>query len=281
MISVTADTTLLQARILQVSNGVKGGLRKAVGDSAARIGVQLARDTFPLSEKGAMARKEAQVRRAYPSPGRVYEILKSWPDGVTGYLGKEDFQKFKLRLAKLFLHFCKEGQMGEAVRILNAFPPFRATVASSANEATFRSFTKQRTGAGDLNKQGLPKVFWNCILLPPGGDSSRNSLITKARNKAGSIANGWVVASRHFRKGRSTDYLPKLKTRKQKIVTGSGRWEGSDSKPVAVLANTYHSAFRVMRSGAFDRAVSTEIRNLDKQLVNQAKFAARKARLGT
>jgi len=35
-----------------------------------------------------------------------------------------------------------------------------------------------------------------------------------------------------------------------------------------------------MRNGAFDRAITTETRNLEKQLVNQARFAARKARLG-
>jgi len=173
--TVSADTRLLQARLLDVSKGVKGGLRKAIGDSTARIGVQLARDTFPLSEKGAKARKEAQVRRVYPTPGRIYEILKDWAGGVNGYRGTEDFQRFKVRLAKLFLNACKEGRMGDALAILNAFPPFRATTASSANEATFRSFAKQRTGAGDLNKQGLPKVFWNCILLPPSGDSSRGS----------------------------------------------------------------------------------------------------------
>lgn len=278
--TVSADTRLLQARLLDVSKGVKGGLRKAIGDSTARIGVQLARDTFPLSEKGAKARKEAQVRRVYPTPGRIYEILKDWAGGVNGYRGTEDFQRFKVRLAKLFLNACKEGRMGDALAILNAFPPFRATTASSANETTFRSFSKQRTGAGDLNKQGLPKVFWNCILLPPSGDSSRGSLITKQSNKSGSIANGWVVSARYFRAGRSTDYLPKFKTRRQKIVTGRGSWEGSAEKPVAVLANTYRAAFRVMRDGAFDRAITTETRNLEKQLVNQARFEARKARLG-
>jgi len=278
---ITADTRLLQARLLDVSKGVKGGLRKAIGDSAARIGVQLARDTFPFNSKGTDARADSIVRRAYPRPYRVHNAIvesglmcSGKPSG-----SKESDYDYSSRMLKIMLHKWINGELAEAVKILNCFAGFRARIAGSANESTLKTFKNESAGAGHVNKQGRALVFWNCIIIPEA-HPSRTTLTRKIQGKRGSIANGWVVASRHFRAGRSTDYLPKLKTRKQKIVTGKGSWEGSADKPVAVLSNTHQAAFRAMRTGAMDRAITLETRNLEKQLVNQARFAARKARLG-
>jgi len=279
-VSVVIDTSDLARKITLVSRGIKGGLRKALSDSAGRVGVNLARETLPITERGVNSRKEAQIRRVYPTAGRIYECLKAWPSDIKGYGGKEPISNYRLRMAKLFMAFMKAGEMQKAVDILKAFQPFRPKVGTSANEAEFRSFSRQRTGAGSLNSKGMPKVFWNCILLPPSADGSRENLIKKMGKTSGAIANGWVVASRYFRAGRSTDHLEKFKTRKQKIVTGSGNWEKRGTTDIAVLNNTYRAAFAAMRPGAMGKAIATEERNLEKQLKNQAIFEAKKAGIG-
>lgn len=270
-VKVGVDTRELNIAIAAVARGVKGGLKKVVGDSAGRVGVGLAKSTFPYTDKPSK-RDVREVSRIYPHPSKVYEAMKestALPPSFSQLHSKEDPQKFRVRVAKWFMKCVQDGNWEQVKKSMD----WRGWDFSIRSRATLSDFLA--TKKGKSLHPNSDKFYRRFILLKDGGES-KAALTLKLKALSARVGNGWVVASRFFRAGRSTDHLPKFKTKKQPIITGMGRWEGTDESPRAVLENTYPEALDSCTPGTPERVLKAEERNLQKQIVEQAKYQFRK-----
>lgn len=253
MFAVKIKTQGFESLLENVAKLSRVEIKKAVADSGGRIGVDLAKRTFPMKEEQGRGKIGRQLGGIYPKQKTLYKQIEAKSAqaavGFSKLLNQRRFDEAQSIAQKVGLPW---------------------TIQSKPTKETHRG--RLHYGSGGVSVIFKPDAIW----LTNG--PSFESYSRKLGNRVGTAANGWVMASRDIRKARTSDAIPQFKRKKRPMRTGSGRMSGTPQRPLAILRNEVDYISNIMPSQAVFYALERERGNLELQVKNLLKNVGRRAR---
>jgi hypothetical protein len=249
-----------------LGKNIKGGLEGIVNNSAGRVALALAVQTFPLTEAQGEHAIENDLNRVWKPVG-----------SLLAQANRRD-----LRAAGVINKLSKEGKIAEADSYM-AKLGLSTKIETEANPAQHE---KNR-----FKKTGRTLKPTNNILL-----YDRAKVETYGQQhpmkRIGLAAHGWVQASRAVRKRRSSDVLgsanqsaqrlPPFKDKPKDIphVNGTATPTGTADNPVVTITNSFPGIRSVMPSRGIETALAYEKNNMRLQMKAIIRKEAKRLRGG-
>lgn len=253
MLLLSVKTRGFENLLEQVSRLSRVEIKKVVADSGGRFGVDMAKRTFPMKEEQGRGKIRRQLSGIFPHQKTLYAKL-------------EDNSK---QAAIGFSKLLKQRRFREAEAVAQKLGlPW--TLAPKPTKQAHRARI-QGSGSG-LSLTFKPDAIW--LTNGPSFEFYSN----RVGKRVGTAANGWVMASRDLRKARSSDAIPRFKTKKRPMRTGSGVMRGTPYRPIAELRNEVDYSSNVTSSQSVKYALAREKGNLELQVKNILKNVGRRAR---
>lgn len=242
-LTATADAHEFAVKLANLKRVTPEGMKIVLGQSAGRIGIRLARLTWPKtveSERVAIAR-DSSARVWRPLSALLKEAKqrgKAWVAAVVMEALKKDAKK------AVEAAFMKAGMR---VKIANRAEPKRHLDLRTKTDAVVRR------GNDDVLVRDRSKV-----------DQFAERL---AKQQAGNAAAGWLAASRQLRKPRSSDYVPDFKKRLSRRNTGTSWFTGEGTPNMtATISNRVRYIRRPFNGQMVKIASEFEAQTIAKQM---------------
>lgn len=240
--AVTVDTTQFAVKLGNLRRLTPEGMKIALGQSAGRIGVRLARLTYPKtfeSGQGAVKRDlSAKVFRPF------------------GAILKDAMRGGKRWIAPAATKAVARGDR-KAVEAIFQIAGMQVKLANRPDMARRNAL---KSGTSSVVKRGTDDV----LIM----DRSKVAALAEriAKQQVGNAAAGWLAASRTLRKPRSSDYVPDFKKRLSRRNTGLSFFAGSGERTTATIRNRVRYISRPFNAGMVQIAKAGEAQTIAKQM---------------
>jgi hypothetical protein len=254
------------AILTKFGNGVKGGLVGFVSNSAGRVALRLAGQTWPATKASGDGAILRDVNRAWRPVGILIQQAKNRDKNAGNIINA----------------LVKSGKVAEANAYLRKLG-LNITISDDLDPKQHQENRNPKTGVARKTPARDVLVFNRDRL------TSYAALVPQPR--VGNAAHGWMQASRAVRKRRSSDVLavgntvnvnriPPFKDKPADVtgVNGSALLSGPPDNPVVTITNSFPGIRRVMKSQALSFALQGEAEILRKQI--HAAAASNAKRLG-
>lgn len=244
-----ADLRAIDAKLSGFRRLSKEGAKIALGHSAGRVGVSLAKLTHPRTYEQGRNRIAKEMEIVYPKSKTLVERAKRSKAWIDGPLWKAIFAKQWKEVESLFR------VAGQNVK----------TASRATKDRHSRARVHPNSGGG--TRAALVKPLADDILLTGSRESVPELAERIAQKQTGNAAASWLVASGHFRRPRSSDDVPRYKANKRnRPNNGRGTWEGPPNDLRAVLAVTPRYMRRVYDPNTVNLAMDFEREKLFLQM---------------
>lgn len=250
-LKVTAelDAGDLQEALRELRAASGKDMAKLVKESGRRVGVDLAIRTFPIFQKEGSYAIESDVKRIYPSRGKIKKTLEEKQEGA----------------GKAFMAILEKSPT-KAIRYAESIGVKIKLVSNVDNETVRRSvsFGVAKSGARSTRKI----KYDGPLLMLRNRSKAINTYGRRMGRRVGTAAGGWVEASKGLGPlrydGRDAS-LQRFKRARRPMIVGRASLVRTGNITTATLTNLVEYSDKTMPSEALQNAVKQELGNLKLQ----------------